>query len=123
MHTRGHRVVVGCFLLYHLVSSSLATLSPKWYNLVLNFRFLVFFEESGGARGSYCKCINKRNKKCSYKQAKRRGGRKRTAVGLRDNKGEKERPKDYKLELIHDSRRGISLALHMCKSKSASTAK
>jgi hypothetical protein len=43
----------------------------------------------------------KRNTKCSYKQVKEEEGR-----GVKGHQRREKRPKNYKLELIHDSRRG-----------------
>jgi len=95
------------------------------YDLMEKVVSFSFFEESGGARGSYCKCI-KRNKEYSYKI--RIGGNRNyncstqlipKKLGNRERK--EENPKNYKLELIHDSKRGMSLALHLCNKRSAST--
>ena len=95
------------------------------YDLMEKVVSFSFFEESGGARGSYCKCI-KRNKEYSYKI--RIGGNRNyncstrlipRKLGNRERK--EENPKNYKLELIHDSKRGMSLALHLCNKRSAST--
>jgi len=43
--------------------------------------------------------------------------------GVKGQQRREKRPKNYKLELIHDFRRGLILALHLCMSRSASTVK
>ena len=75
---------------------------------VVSFSF--FFEESGGARCSYSKCI-KRNKEYSYKV--RIGGNRNYNCSTQlipkklENRERKEKnPNNYKLELIQDSKRG-----------------
>jgi hypothetical protein len=83
------------------------------------FPFLRKKEEPGLLHTQVCKRKNSEKTEIPIGTSAQVCSAQLRKLGIR--KREEENPKNYKFELIHDSKRGEILALHLCSKSRAST--